>query len=612
MNGAADDIEVASVSVPIEEIQRISPSIVRIETAGGTEVRAGLSASAPATGVVVGADGWIISSTFNLSHRPSGIVVTLADGTKHAARIVAEDRSRLLVLLKIDSENLPVPEAVPPEEIVVGKSAFALGKSWDPVHASVSAGIISATNRIWGRAIQTDANVSPVNYGGPLIDLQGRVFGIITPLSLENGTAAGVAWYDSGIGFAAPFHDVLRKLPELKKGDLAPGLVGIQTDSTDLFSPPKIAHIWWRTPAATAGMQAGDLILSVNGKPTRWLGEFRHAVGPLYAGEQASVRFRRETQELEQTLTLIGEIPRYRWPVLGMQLLPAGAEESGLPIGHVLASSAAEASLKPGDRLLSVNGKEVENLADVDARFLEMAVDEEVTVIVEQEGEEKSLSLRARAFPETFSEEPDNAIKFSKKTQTLPTGMKWWLAEEEISQADSEQSLPPLVVLCFTGSEGPKLEELAEGWQAGVPNRRLLLAGCEAGPKAELAVMKDVFKHLQETSNLAPKQVVACGFADGCPNAAFFVRANKGQVRGLILAQPLPINMERMQPESALAIFYSIADKESSTLELRQSVDRLKELGYPVTIASDPMPVSPFTRQQASTLSAWLRQLSSL
>ena len=74
---------------------------------------------------------------------------------------------------------------------------------------SVSVGIISALDRIWGKAIQTDAKVSPTNYGGPLIDLYGRVQGVLVPASPQaEGETAGFEWYDSGIGFAIPLEDI--------------------------------------------------------------------------------------------------------------------------------------------------------------------------------------------------------------------------------------------------------------------------------------------------------------------------------------------------------------------------------------------------------------------
>src|SRR5690606_20248570 len=106
---------------------------------------------------------------------------------------------------------------------------IALGRTLEPMFPNISVGILSAVNRISGKAIQTDAKTSPVNYGGALVDLDGRCLGIIVPMSPnQNEVTAGVDWYDSGIGFAVPLVDILRVFERLKTGEtLRPGRLGI-------------------------------------------------------------------------------------------------------------------------------------------------------------------------------------------------------------------------------------------------------------------------------------------------------------------------------------------------------------------------------------------------
>ena len=109
----------------------------------------------------------------------------------------------MLTLLKIEADGLTPLEAVPKEEIFVGQWSIALGRTYENSFPNISVGIISAVGRIWGRAVQTDAKVSPVNYGGPLVDVTGRCLGILVPLQPDDtGETAGVDWYDGGIGFA--------------------------------------------------------------------------------------------------------------------------------------------------------------------------------------------------------------------------------------------------------------------------------------------------------------------------------------------------------------------------------------------------------------------------
>ncbi|MCY2965873.1 MAG: trypsin-like peptidase domain-containing protein, partial [Planctomycetota bacterium] len=197
----------------------VAPSIIKIETVGGLDrVQQVLLGTGPTTGVAVAADGYIISSAFNFISRPATILATLPDGRRLPAKQVATDHLRMLTLLKIEADNLVPAQAAPTTDLRVGQWALAMGKSLDET-PSVSLGIVSALGRVWGKAIQTDAKVSPVNYGGPLVDVEGKVMGILVPLSpMATGDVAGVEWYDSGIGFAIPLADVYASLDRLKTG----------------------------------------------------------------------------------------------------------------------------------------------------------------------------------------------------------------------------------------------------------------------------------------------------------------------------------------------------------------------------------------------------------
>ncbi len=153
---AAADVTQLEEAATMAAVSQIAPSVVKIETIGGLE-RVGrvLVSTAPTTGLIVDPDGFIISSAFNFVQQPASILVTLSDGTKAAAEIVARDNSRMLVLLKIDlkpDQKLPVPPAVPRAEMRVGQWTIAVGRSMDSETPNISVGILSARDRIWGRA----------------------------------------------------------------------------------------------------------------------------------------------------------------------------------------------------------------------------------------------------------------------------------------------------------------------------------------------------------------------------------------------------------------------------------------------------------------------------
>ena len=193
---------------------------VQIETIGGLETIDGVRTNVgPTTGVSVSTDGFVISSSFNFVGQPASIYVSDSSGERKPAKIVGRDESRKLVLLKYEPDGQPkIPVAANPKQFAVGQTVVAAGRTLASDNINISTGIISATSRVWGRAVQTDAKISPANFGGPLINLKGEVVGILVPMSPDANTElAGIEWYDSGIGFAVPFADVLKNLDQLKE-----------------------------------------------------------------------------------------------------------------------------------------------------------------------------------------------------------------------------------------------------------------------------------------------------------------------------------------------------------------------------------------------------------
>ncbi len=355
-----------------EAAARAAPFVVKIETSGGQELiggpsvlgqRAGIRKGVgPTTGVVVDKDGYVISSSFNFANKPTDIFVTVPGRQRLVAKVVAHDTTRMLTLLKVDAKDLPVPVAVPKKEVRVGQFVLALGRTLDPEIArlpSVSAGIVSATGRIWGKAIQTDAKVSPVNYGGPLVALDGRVLGVLVPASPRGDTeVAGLEWYDSGIGFAIPLEDIYAVLPKLKEGkELRRGLLGVTAqNATDEYTVPVvIGTVSPDSAASKAGIKPGDTIVAVDGQPVPNYSRLQHVLGPKYEGDTVSVKILRDGKEQALTgLTLSGAVTAFTRPFLG--ILPMRDDpEPGVEVRFVYPKSPAEAAgLKPGDRVMAV------------------------------------------------------------------------------------------------------------------------------------------------------------------------------------------------------------------------------------------------------------------
>ena len=295
-------------------VDRVAPSVVAIETVGGSQ-RVGkiLFGTGPTTGLIVDPDGYLVSSAFAFLNRPESILVRLPDGSRRAARLVATDHNRMLTLLKIETDApLPVAEIAPKHEMRVGQWTIAVGRTFDPDAPNMAVGILSARNRIWGKAIQTDAAVSPNNYGGPLIDIRGRIMGVLAPLSPEKTEEiAGVEWYDSGIGFAIPAEEIQAILPRLIEGeDLYPGHTGLSFGKTGLYTGgPIVEKCWPKSPAEKAGIQPGDKIVEIDGREVTRAAEVKEAISRRYAGETITLVLQREDRRVENRLELVDKLP---------------------------------------------------------------------------------------------------------------------------------------------------------------------------------------------------------------------------------------------------------------------------------------------------------------
>jgi serine protease Do len=291
----------------------------------------------PTTGLILTADGYIVTSTFNFIQldflkdpKRRIITVTLPSGEQKVARFLGRDETRKICLLKVDDvSDLPVPAMAPRDEFRVGQWAVSVGVGFGDDDPALSAGIVSATQRISGRAVQTDANISPANYGGPLVDIQGRVIGICVPLSPRSqDAAAGSEWYDSGIGFAVPLDGQSRLIELMKAGKVVqPGMMGVQVRPADKETGQGvvIAKVLEKTPADKAGLKEGDQIVAVDGQEPLDPAQLRILLGRHIAGDTVKIAVTRGKERIEATVELaagVDKTPSPRRLVPRKNLLP--------------------------------------------------------------------------------------------------------------------------------------------------------------------------------------------------------------------------------------------------------------------------------------------------
>jgi S1-C subfamily serine protease/predicted esterase len=401
-----DSLDEALEQATKAALDKVAPCVVQIRTIGGLEiVGSGVrKGQGPTTGVIVSPDGYIVSSTFNFASKPAAITVTLPNAKEPVnARVIAHDQTRMLTLLKVDASGLPTPTPIPKSEVLLGQWALAVGRTWSESPSSppsVSVGIISAKDRIWGKALQTDAKVSPVNYGGPLIDLQGRVLGILVPLSPQrDDETAGVEWYDGGIGFAIPLEDVQRVLPKLKEGkDLIKGTLGIRMKSRDQFSAaPVIGEVAPESAAAKAGLLADDLIVEADGQPVVRFAQVQHILGTKYAGDRVSLKVQRGDKTLDlPNIELSGPPSSAVTSLLG--ILPMRDDgEAGVEVRYVFPKSPAQqAGIKAGDRILKLDTRPILARDQLLQGIGRIAPGVEVSLELKRKGGEKTETVKAR------------------------------------------------------------------------------------------------------------------------------------------------------------------------------------------------------------------------
>lgn len=612
--------------------ERVAPSVVKIETVGGLE-RVGkvLAATGPTTGLVVAADGYVISSAFNFIQQPSSILVTLPGGSRAAATIVARDHSRMLVLLKVNTnQKLAVPEVAPRSEMTVGQWAIAVGRVFDQAGPNLSVGVLSATNRIWSTAIQTDAKISPANYGGPLIDIRGRVLGVLVPLSpqRQGGEVAGAEWYDSGIGFAVPLDAVLNRLPAMQRGeDQHPGLLGISLKPGDPYSlPAELAAAQAGSPAYKAGLRSGDTIVEAGGAQIERQSQLKHALGPRYAGEQVTIIYTRGKEPVERrevTIELAAKLIPYEHPFLG--ILPR-REASGIAVRYVYPESpAAVAGIQPGDRIAAIDGAEVATAAELRTAVANLEPKAKTKLRVERNGETLTFELAPGKLPTEIPAELPPAIgePLPPPDEKPATGLVEIKIPEETNECvayvpDSYHPLVPHGVVVVLSAPGPvDRDKLVQRWKVVCEERQLIVlapmsAAADKWQATETAFIRKTLDDVAAHYNVDPMRVAAYGYQTGGAVAWLFGSQNLDRVRAIAAIDALPpprTSLPDNDPINRLAIFLGQAEKSAAAAGLKALAEHLQSAKFPVTQKSLGEKARDLTDDELAELGRWIDAL---
>jgi serine protease Do len=343
------------------------------------------------SGFIINKDGHILTNAHVVADADE-VTVKLTDKREFKAKVLGADSYTDVALLKIDAGNLPTVSIGKPDSVEPGEWVAAIGAPFG-FENSVTAGIVSAKGRLLPNEsyvpfIQTDVAVNPGNSGGPLFNMRGEVVGINSMIYSRTGGYMGVS-------FAIPIDIAMNVAGQLREtGKVARSRIGVQVQeltrelaaSFGLKEPrgALIARVEEGGPAARAGMQVGDIVLSLNGQQIEGSADLARLVAGTKPGTTLTAEVWRKGQTVPIKVTtteLTAPAPASR----GGDASAKAAAKAGLSVIEIpdeqrrvlkiengvlvqdTQGAAARAGIRPGDIILSVNNAPVKSVSELES-----------------------------------------------------------------------------------------------------------------------------------------------------------------------------------------------------------------------------------------------------
>ena len=285
---------------------------------GGGEEREMPKQEGAGSGVIISTDGYIITNNHVVDEaKEDGITVILSDKKEYKAKLIGKDPLTDLAVIKVEANNLPVAHIGNSDEVAIGEMVIAVGNPLG-LNSTVTSGIVSAIGRgalglnhdryAVENFIQTDAAINPGNSGGGLFNLRGSLIGINSAIATRTGGYMGY-------GFAIPSN--LMKavaLDIIEDGKVDRGYIGISLRPVDEVSAKSLKldkvvgalvdDIIKDSPAEKAGIEPGDVILELDGKPVNSSNDLQSLVAQRRAGDKVNLKIWREGKSITKSVTL--------------------------------------------------------------------------------------------------------------------------------------------------------------------------------------------------------------------------------------------------------------------------------------------------------------------
>jgi len=307
--------------------------------------------------------GGVVVTNYHVTEAASEILIILPNGKQYKADVIGKDKLLDIAILKIKSqEEFPVAKLGDSDNLYLGETIIAMGNPFG-LNSSVTTGVISSTNRILkinnglGFFIQTDALINPGNSGGPLINLDGEVIGINTAI-YKNA---------QGIGFSIPINILKRTLNEfLNYGKIRKSYAGFYTEESK--EGLKISGVEKGSPASKSGLKKNDIITKINGIPVVSQDAMKYLIRTYPPNSEIDIGIIRENENIQKMLKLTTFPDNY-----GLTFIK---EKYGLAFTDVtslitVTQSSIPSYIKKGDVLIAVNGKEINDIKELDKQLID-------------------------------------------------------------------------------------------------------------------------------------------------------------------------------------------------------------------------------------------------